>query len=51
MDLIWSNILCDGVDVSRILAEYFEQVLQNVTDVRVVNINIVDNWHTLEIGD
>ena len=37
------QILFDGVEVRRIWAEYFQQVL-NVTDVREVNINVVGNW-------
>ena len=34
--------LCDGVEVRRRWAEYFEQVL-NVADVRDANINVVGN--------
>ena len=36
------QILLDGVDARKILAEYFEQVL-NVTDVREANTNVVGN--------
>ena len=37
------QILSDGLEVRRRLAEYFEQVL-NVADVREANINVVGNW-------
>ena len=36
------QILRDGVEVRRRLAEYFEQVL-NVADVREANTNVVGN--------
>ena len=39
------QILCDGVEVRRRWAEYFEQVL-NVADVREANINVVGNRRT-----
>ena len=37
------QLLCDGVEVCRRWAEYFEQVL-NVADVRETNINVFGNW-------
>ena len=37
------RIFCDGVEVRRRWAEYFEQVL-NVADVGEENINVVGNW-------
>ena len=37
------QILCDGVEMRRRWAKYFEQVL-SVADVREVNINVVGNW-------
>ena len=39
-----------GVEVMRIWAEYFEQVL-NVADVREANISVVGNWRMLVLGD
>ena len=44
------QILRDGVEVKRRLAEYFEQVL-NVADVREANINVVGNWRTPVLGN
>ena len=44
------QILRDGVEVRRRLAEYFEQVL-NVEDMREVNINVVGNWRMPMLGD
>ena len=41
---------CDGVEVRRRWAEYFEQVL-NVADVREANINVVGNWRMPVLGD
>ena len=40
----------DGVEVRRIYAEYFEQVL-NVADVREANINVVGKWPMPVLGD
>ena len=40
------QILCDGIEVRRRWAEYFEQVL-NVADVREANIN----EHSLQLAD
>ena len=34
------QILRDGVEIRRRWAEYFEQILANVEDVREVNINV-----------
>ena len=45
-----SQILHDGVQVRRKLAEYFKQVL-NVSDVRKANINLVGNWWMSVLGD
>ena len=45
-----SQILPDGVEVSRSWAEYFEQVL-NVADVREVNMNVVGNWLMMVLRD
>ena len=47
---VTGQILCDGVDVRRRWAEYFEQVL-NVVDVREANINVVGYWRMLVLGD
>ena len=44
------QILCDGVEVRRRWAEYFEQVL-NVADVREANINVVGNRRTPMLGE
>ena len=44
------QILRDGVEVRKIWAEYFEQVL-NVADVREANINVVGNWRMSMLGD
>ena len=44
------QILRDGVEVRRRLAEYFEQVL-NLADVREANINVVGNWRMPVLGD
>ena len=44
------QILCDGVEVRRRRAQYFEQVL-NVADVREANINVVGNWRIPVLGD
>ena len=44
------QILHDGVEVRRRLAEYFEEVL-NVADVREANINVVGNWRMPVLGD
>ena len=44
------QILLDGVEVRRRLAECFEQVL-NVADVREANINVVGNWRIPVLGD
>ena len=44
------QILRDGVEFGRRLAEYFEQVL-NVADVREANINVVGNWLMPVLGD
>ena len=44
------QILCDGVEVRRRWAEYFEQVL-NVADIKEANINVVSNWRMLVLGD
>ena len=44
------QILRDGLEVRRRLAEYFEQVL-NVADVREVNINVVRNCRMPVLGD
>ena len=44
------QILRDGVEVRRRLAEYFEQVL-NVADVRKANINVVGNCRMPVLGD
>ena len=42
------QILHDGVEVRRRLAEYFEQVL-NVAEVREANIN-VSKWKSVDAG-
>ena len=44
------QILRNGVEVRKIWAEYFEQVL-NVGDVREANINVVGNWRMPVLGD
>ena len=44
------QILCEGVEVRRRWAEYFEQVLK-VADVREANINVVGNWRMPVLGD
>ena len=44
------QILRDGVEVRRRLADYFEQVL-NVADVREANISVVGNWQMPVLGD
>ena len=44
------QILRDGVEVRRRLAEYFEQVL-NVAHVREENINVVGNWQMPVLRD
>ena len=44
------QIFCDGVEVRRRCAEYFEQVL-NVADVIEANINVVGNWRKPVLGD
>ena len=44
------QIFCDGVEVKRRWAEYFEQVL-NVADVREANIDVVGNCRTPMMGD
>ena len=44
------QILCNGVQVRRRWAEYFEQVL-NVTDVREANVNVVGNWQMPVLRD
>ena len=44
------QILCDGVEVRRRWAEYFDQVL-NVADVREATINVVGNWQMPVLGD
>ena len=44
------QILRDGVEVRRRLAEYFEQVL-NAADVREANINVVVDWRVPVLGD
>ena len=38
------QILCDGLDVRKRWAEYFEQVLNVAYNVREANINVVGNW-------
>ena len=43
-------ILCDGVEVRRRWAEYFEQVL-NVADIKESIINVVGNWWMPVLGD
>ena len=47
------QILRDGVEVRRRLAEYFERgtECQIVADIRKVNINAVGNWRTPMLGD
>ena len=44
------QILRNGVEVERILAEYFEQVM-NVEDVREANINASGNWRMPVLGE
>ena len=44
------KILCDGVEVRRRRAEYFEQVL-NVADVREANVIVIGNWRMPVLGD
>ena len=45
-----AQILCDGVEVRRRWAEYFEHFL-NGEDVREENINVVGNWRMAVLGD
>ena len=44
------QILCDGVEVRRRWAEYFEQVLK-VADVREANIDVVGKRRMSVLGD
>ena len=47
---VYGQILRDGVEVRRRLAESFEQVL-NVADVRDANISVVCNYRMPVLGD